>query len=71
MIDVAADIVNLAAVPFCDGIGVEKLKILMSAVNKADVIFLFCEFIKNFLLFKVAVPDKAEIAADNKRIVFF
>ena len=64
VVEITAQIMHLTAVPLRDFHGVEYFEVLMCAVDKADVEFLFAELFQDFLLLFVAVPDKTEVAAD-------
>ena len=59
---------HLSAFPFTYFIAVEKLEILVRAVNKADVVLSFNELADNLLFLFTVVPQKAEIPANNKRV---
>ena len=69
--DIFSKSVHLAAAPFRYGVGVEKLKIFVSAVYKTDVEFFVAELFEDFLLVFAVIPNKAEIAADNQRVALF
>lgn len=43
----------------------------MSAVYKTDIIFFIAKLFEYFLLNLAVIPDKAKIAANNKRIALF
>ena len=71
MIEVAVYFMYLSAVSFAYLIVVEKLEILVSTVDKANVIFSFAELTDDFLLSFAVIPQKTEISANNKRIACF
>ena len=71
MIEVARDMMNLAALELGDLIFLEPAEILVRAVDKADIVFELAYLFEQFLLVLLAVPDKSEIAADEERVALF
>lgn len=71
VVQVPADLLYFPAVPICDGIFFQQVKILVRPVHKQNLILLTAKLFQVLFLFRPAVPKKAEIAADNQRIAFF
>ena len=68
MEDIWSYVMHLAAVPLLDFDGIQHIKVFVGAVYKADVIFFLAELFKDIYLIFWAVPEEAEITADNKSV---
>ena len=68
---IRADFMNLSAVPFGNGIRIEKLEIFVRSVDEADIEFLLAELFEISLLMLAVVPHKTEIAANDQRVALF
>lgn len=66
--DMPAQPVDSAAIPFLHGKAFQQVEILMAAVHKSNSDAQLVQFFKGRALFSGAVPDKAEISANNERI---
>lgn len=65
----ARNAVHLSLVP--DGgavFGLQQIEILVGAVGKQNIIAAAAQLLQEIVLLGAAVPDKAEVAADNKSI---
>ena len=70
MVKIGLDAANTTAVPFGFGIFVKAVKVLMTPIYKKDGVLLTSEKCESFFLTATAVPDKAEVAADDKVVIF-
>ena len=69
VIDVVGNLVRVAALEAVRSVRAEHIKILVHTVYKADGVFFLFQLIQRLFLLVAAVPEEAEIAADNKRVV--
>ena len=66
----AANLSGFSAAPFGDFVLLEQIVVFVRAFHKQHVIGELSDFLEELFLLRTAVPDKPEIPADNKRVVF-